>query len=438
MRYQKVILKSAIVLGLLAGASAPAMAAFNQRVIVDTGTGQEIPGGSLSFELPDGTTAPVEEDDDGSLVIVFPGDTAEPGTLIVAVPGQPQRRIAVPMVPGGSDLVIDLPGNRARAVPRGPSDMPGGPDTPRVMINLFGGYGEMFVPPVGAGTLIFGNGEEFAAQTDDRVSGPVGGGSASFPMFGGSGHLDFRYADGSDRASNSTPPGGDIDTGIVFTDFAPSGSTGLFLGNVGLDTAIEREVEHFSVGGGYRHPVGLDGQVGLGFTFQYASTQTDIFARVTSPTFGNDISADYDQSLDDDRITVFFNLDYDGSQTVERGVFFHAGGGLGLDFYDVSLESRQNVICNLCAGPDANFTLLVDDESDGTAFAARGFAGIGVKLGGNLAVSVNGFANHRDKIAQIVNPRTGDDLFVRNQPTAIGFDSGTSYGAFVLLTIGLE
>lgn len=425
---------------MIALMASPAWAVYPQRVTLTGEGASEIPSTSISFNLPDGTAVPVQEDDDddSGLILLFPGDMAEPGTLVVNLPGQPPRRIAVPRVPAGSDLVVDLPRGVAMVVPGGSGDRPGKPGSPRVRLGLLGGYGESFVPPVGAGTLIFGNGEDFAAQTDDKVSGPAGGGTASFPLFGGQGHFAVVYGEGSDGATNSTPAGGNIDTGIVFTDFAPSGSTGLFLGNAGLDTRIARDVESFSIGGGYRHPLDREGVFGAGVSLFYSTTQTDIAASVSSPTFGNDITADYTQSLDDNRFTLFLTLDYDGSQAVEKGFFVTAGGGVGVDFYDVSLESRQSVVCNLCGGADQAFTLEVGDERDGTAFAARGFAGAGFKFGGNVAVSFNGFVEHRDKVAQIVNPRTGDDLFLRNQPTTIGFDSGTSYGGFVLVTIGLE
>lgn len=418
----------------------PAWAVYNQKVILTGEGAEEIPSTSISFTLPDGTAVPVKKDDDedGGLVLVFPGDAAEKGTLIVAIPGQQPRRIAVPMVPPGNDLVIDLPRGIAAVVPSGPGDRGLAPPKPRVTLNFLGGYGDRFAPQVGAGTLIFDNGEEFAAQTDERVNGPVAGGSASFPLFSGSGHFNITYAEGEDRASNATPAGGNIDTGIVFTDFAPSGSTGLFLGNAGLDTNIFRQIEALEIGGGYRHPLDRNAVFNAGLAFTYSLTKTDIAARVTSPTFGDDISADYTQSLDDDRFTVFFTLDYDGSQAVSQGPFVQAGGGIGLDFYDVGLESRQDVLCNLCGGADRDFTINVSDQEDGTAFAARGFAGAGYKFNEKLAISINGFVDHRDKVAQIVNPRTGDDLFVRNQPTAIGFTSGTSYGGYLQLTIGLE
>jgi hypothetical protein len=257
-------------------------------------------------------------------------------------------------------------------------------------------------------------------------------------LFSGLGHINVTYTEGEDRVSNATPAGGNIDTGIVFTDFAPSGSTGLFLGNAGLDTNIFRQIEVLGIGGGYRHPLDRNAVINAGLAFTYSMTQTDIVARVTSPSFGDDISADYTQSLDDNRFTVFLTLDYDGAAAISEGPFVQAGGGVGIAFYDVELESQQDVVCNLCSGADRDFTLTVTDEEDGTAFAARGFAGVGYKFNDKLAISVNGFVDHRDQVAQIVNPRTGDDLFVRNQPTAIGFTSGTSYGGFLQLTIGLE
>lgn len=439
MRTSKAASRVALVLAASLGFTSPAWAVYNQKLIVDTGAGQEVPGSSLVFELPDGTTAPVEEDDDGSLVIVFPDDRAEPGVLVVRLPGQPERRIATPAVPRGSDLVVDLPGNTARAVPRspaGPRDRAGSP--PGVTLRLFGGLRDSFVPSIGAGTLIFDNGEDFAAVTDDRIDGPTGGGTASFPLLGGTATIGGHHFSGDTSASNSTAPGGTTDVGIVGIDFFPSGSTGLFLGNAGLDTRADVEQDETLIFLRYAFDQAFASDslrpfVGLG----YESRKTTMMASVTSPSFPGDIFADYSQRLDSDNALASVGLEYDGAGSGNT-IFLRASGEVGVVFNNDDLSASQSVVCNLCGPPDEAFTISVSDDRSPTSVLLRGSAGIGVNLGGPVRLFVDGGVEHRGKVAGIVNPRTGDDLFVRNQPAAIGYRSGTAYYGVVGLEIVLD
>ena len=411
--------------------STPAWAAYSQKLELTGEGADEIPSTSISFLLPDGTNIPVQEDDDddGGLILIFPGDGAEPGTLVIALPDGTTRTIPVSPPRPGNVLVIDVPRGTARSRPDRPATA--GPGAaPTVNVFLSGGYASMELPPVGAGTLITGAGEEFAAMLGNRMDMPMGSVGLAFPA--GPGMLSFygTYGEGNDRAASSTPAGGNVDVGIVFTDFAPSGSTGLFLGNAGLDVAIRRDADMLRLGGVYNLPFGDNGPQGGLFGragIEYQRVEQSVMATVTSPAFGAAISATYDQQVQDNYVALILGAEYLSRQP--SGLFLTAGVDGLLIHRDAELDSRQTITCTLCVGNDRNFTVAIQDSDKGITFGGRVRLGIGYALSDTVSVSANGFGEYVDKVSQIVNPRTGDDLFLRNQPTAIGTRSATNFGA---------
>jgi len=422
---------------LLLSLPVAAWAVYPQKMVLTGDGANEIPSTSISFLLPDGSSVPVQEDDDGGLILIFPGDSAEPGTLVVTLPDGTTKSIPVRPPRPGDVLVVNVPRGTAGFRPDQPANAgPGAP--PPVTVFIFGGYAGMDLPTVGAGTLITGGGEEFAAMLGNRVDIPFGGAGVAFPAGPGVVTIYGGYGEGSDRAANSTPAGGDVDVGIVFTDFAPSGSTGLFLGNAGLDTMISRDADVLRLGGVYSFPLGDTGPQGGFFGrvgVEYQRIEQSVVATVTSPTFGPAISATYTQNVDDSYVALILGGEYQYREP--GGVFFATGVDGLLINRDADLDSRQAIICTVCAGDDRDFTVTIEDSDSGVTFGARARAEIGLDLGGNSSISVGGFVEYIDKVSQIVNPRTGDDLFVRNQPTAIGTQSATNYGGMVTLRLGL-
>lgn len=428
---------AALAAGLLA-LSTPAWAVYSQKVMLTGEGAREIPTTSISFTLPDGSSVPVrQDDDDGGLVLLFPGDNAEPGTLVVTLPNGTTRSILVRPPGPGNVLVVDVPRGTASSRPDRPATA--GPGSrPPVSIFVNGGYAQMELPPIGAGTLITGGREDFAAHLGDNVGIPFGGGGGSFPAGPGMVTIFGAYGEGKDRAANSTPAGGAVNVGIVFTDRAPSGSTGVFLGNAGLDTHIRRDAQVIRLGGDYVFPLGDNGPKGGFFGrggVEFQRVEQSVTAMVTSPTFGPSISSTYTQQVDDSYLALIVGGLYRSRQ--EGGFFFDIGIDGLLINRDASLDSHQRNICTVCTGADRDFTVTITDKDDGITFGARARAEIGIELGGGTSISVGGFVLYVDKVSQIVNPRTGDDLFVRNQPTAIGTHSATSYGGIVTLRIGL-
>ena len=416
----------------------PALAVYPQRLVLTGDGANEIPSTSISFQLADGSSVPVREDDDGDgLILVFPRDSAEPGTLVITLPGGGTRSIPVRAARPGHILVVDVPRGTAISRPDPPDALtPSG--QPALTFSLRGGYYDLNLPPVGVGTLISGGTEDFAALLGDSVAMPFGGLGVAVATGPGVITLYGDYGEGSDSAANATPSGGGVNVGIVFTDFAPSGSTGLFLGNAGLDTMIARDAQVVRFGGAYTVPlrtVGpnahLFGRIGA----EYQRVEQDVAATLSSPTFGSAISARYDQRVDDRYLALVVGGGYRESQP--GGLFFVIGADGLLVNRDADLVSRQTIVCTLCAAPDRNFILTVEDSDNGITFGARARAEVGLNLGENTTIGIGGFVEYVDALSQIVNPRTGDDLFVRNQPTALRTHSATNYGGLVTLRVGL-
>ncbi|MEZ5709503.1 MAG: hypothetical protein R3E02_08980 [Blastomonas sp.] len=432
--------RSAAVLLLVSPVAA--WAVYPQKVELAGPGAEEIPTGNISFEPSDGSTVTVrddDDDDDGGFALIFPGDRPVPGTLVVRLPDGSVARIPVPAAGPGDKIVVDLPRRTAMAVPdRSPRPSAPG-DSPGIGLTLMGGVMDKEAPPVGAGTLIDGGTEDFAAVTDDKLTVPFGGMGISFPAGSGKLMIFGGYGKGDDKAANSTAAGGAIDVGIVFTDFAPSGSTGLFLGNAGLDTMVDRKVKISQFGGIYTLPVNeyesLERSLNARFGFRWQHMTQQVDAQVTSPTFGNSISSTYDQRVKEDLFTFSLGAEY--ADRPDRGFQFAVGGDALLIHRDAGLRSRQVNICTVCGAQDQNFTIAIDDNDKGVTFGLRGSMSAGIGLGGGLSIGVSGFVEYRNKVSQIANPRTGDDLFVRNQPTAIRTQSATDVGGFIFLQIGI-
>lgn len=86
-----------------------AWAVYRQPVELTTASGEEIPRTSISFSTPTDESVTVEEDeDDPNLIwLVFPGESANSGTLTIDRPEGPVE-ISVPAAGPGEKIVVDL------------------------------------------------------------------------------------------------------------------------------------------------------------------------------------------------------------------------------------------------------------------------------------------------------------------------------------------
>lgn len=427
----------------------PAWAIYNQSAII-TNSGSDVPITKITFTTPSGAEIPVEQDDDDdtALMIVFPGNGPSNGTLIVEREDGSRMRIAVPTVDPGNTIEIDLANGTAKeplfGIDDAFSDL--GKTAPRLGLSIGGMYVGADLPGVGAGTVIgpnFGEegNEEFAAFADSRIDMVLTslafdyqlGESIDGPRLSGI----FAYGWGDDDTSSSIPSDGE-GVGIVYHDFAPSGSTGIFLGPQGLDVSISRELEFWkarlvydqSFGWGFR-----DLELRPRFGAQITHTGQDIVSVAWSPNFGDSVRSTATQELDETIFSLIVGVG--AAQFPKSGTGITAGftADALINLYNRDLNSMQSNICGVCPASDQAFDVIIEDNDDGFSVGAELGAHIGYQLSPKWTVGLQGKAQYLPNVGQIVNTRTGDDLFVRNQPTALGDDDAFSFGVGAFLSL---
>lgn len=437
-------------------AEGPAWAVYNQSGFIANPGASEVPISKITFTTPSGINVPVEEDDDDDRIflILFPGDSPSRGTLIVEREDGSKVQIAVPEGRPGEKLQIDLGRKSAQLVPENTpmSFLPGtGPSKPSWNVSLGGNYASFDLPSVGAGTVIgpnFGEegNEEFLAVRDGRIGVPVVAldfvynyGDADAPRL--SGTLAYGWAD--DTVSGSVAPGTES-VGIVYHDFAPSGSTGAFLGASGLDASIDSQIKFVKARMLYEmqadiffggNPNGPDIRPRVGVMLTHL--EREVTSHVSSPSFGTSIVSDTQQAVEDTNIAVSVGLGYrDGPKDGGAGLI----SGLGVDalayYYTRDLSSIQRNICGVCGSEDQAFDIEISDNDDGIDIGFTGTGYVGYQLPSGLSFGLTGSFLYQNSVGQISNTRTGDDLFVRNQPTALGDGSSFGFSGGVFLGFG--
>lgn len=435
---------SSLAIALLVFVPTSAWAVYPQKIELVGKGAEEIPTANIRFEANDGSVVMVKkDDDDGTIALIFPGDTPVPGSLILPLPDGSTARVAIPVAKPSEKIVLDLPRRSARAIPDRPGpnrSFPVKPSrSPSVTISVIGGVMDTQLPSVGAGTRVSGGTESFAALLDENVAIPFGGVGVSVGLGGGTLDLFGGYGEGNDRAISSIAAGGAVDVAITYTNRSPGNSTGIFLGNRGLDTMINRQADVLKFGGVYSLPLGepnqSNGQINGRIGVEYKRVRQNIDASIISPSFGMNITANYRQRSRDANKSLILGAEY--RQQSDSGFYFVFGADGMLIHRNASLNSVQNIVCTVCAASDRAFTITVTDSNNGITFGGRANAELGFAVSKTVSIGILGFAEYIDEVTQITNPRTGDDLFIRNQPTAIGTRSSRSFGGAVVLRIGL-
>ncbi len=416
----RVSLLFALVFAFITGA---AWAIYGQPVQIIGEDADEIPVQSISFITPDGTEIPVEEDgddDDGAFLILFPGDRSTGGRLIISLPGG-DRIIEVPPVAPGRDLIVDL--DTGTAYPDDArSTLPGGgtPATPSVLIG-YTGVTLTDIPTTGFGTLVESGGEAPVAELDDDIDMDGFDLDLGIPIASGFADHVFgrvsRYSGSDSGEGRLTSSSGDV--AIAYQDFSPTDATGVFLGPAGLDSLIERDIDIFSVKGGlgWEYPFGEGPGTLRPYVFlDYLRIETDIFARVTTPSYA-DIYQETRQSIEQDYTALGVGTTYAYAFS-DRII-----GGAGVNVFAYSTEaqftSEQMNVCGLC-GPGNNFTSLVSDDADDTGFGAGAQLFLEALLTARFSVRSEISYQEAGGLFGLDTPISGNDLFIDNDP--VGFD----------------
>jgi hypothetical protein len=246
------------------------------------------------------------------------------------------------------------------------------------------------VPRVNYGTVIPGaaGSEASIAKSDDTPTGPRFGLGVDVPVTrNGSLGLrgSFQFTD--DDSSASVPVGGQNVAQVYFERF--NGSGGLALGQTGADVKIETKTTQFAFDALYRHnftpmsEVQLTGGLGIGYrrwTMWHEAEQT-------SPTFAGIRS---EAEIDSETHIV--------GPIFEGGVGWRASRWLSLGLTGFVLPgwrhgcgtAEQQNVCNVCATPQRDFTLEIDEHESGFGLVGGLTGQVGVALTDRLQIGVIG------------------------------------------------
>jgi len=217
-------------------------------------------------------------------------------------------------------------------------------------------------PQTGYGTNIT-RGESFVGLTDRSVTGFSLGGEVTAK--GGKWSLGFGYTDVDGSSEAQVAPGGDV-LGIVFNDFADSGSTGLNLGASGMDVRTETDYQAFS--GKITWTPGTVGTIKvwkgkINFGAGVRVENTEHTAEVTTPTF-SDIRSDSVQKINEKVFYLVGHSTFDLiSQDNNSDIGLSITPKLEAGYRTASLDSTQRNICGLCGAADQDFTINIEDKT---------------------------------------------------------------------------
>lgn len=414
--------------------TSPAWAATSMTVVI-TQDQQPVSQARISlFNADTGTQIQAQDDDDDSTAVFL----LDKGRYRVAVDGKDVETITASGT-GSRTVRIAVPSAGApAATPGGGARLP----EPRNSVRIGGGLENRDRAPVGAGVIIEPGRERFAATTDQRERFSAFDIKLNFRLTTDSGiTFEGRIGRGEDSAQTSVAAG-TTPVGIVYHNRAPSGSTGVNLGATGLDAILERDSEYEWFGAGYeRRIAGGDGtgpEIKLGAGLRYEQRRTDIESTVQSTNFSG-ISSTMTQDLNESAISLAVALGMKtevggGDNNDGEGLLFFGDTAFRIEHLDSTLDSLQRNQCNLCGSVDQNFAITISDDDKRWGYGVEAEVGVGYRLKSGLEFGVKGFADYRSDVAGIKNPETGDDLFIRNQPTQIDFSDSFGWGGAVYLS----
>lgn len=281
---------------------------------------------------------------------------------------------------------------------------------------IWGNYGRADVPTTGIGVQRDGPlgtaPEEFAGTTDGRINS-YGGGIA---LTLGSLTFAFDYAEGDGDTVFDIPANTGIDSGIVYGQLSPEGSSGIIT-PFGLQGQTRVEYTEWSLKASMPFHQGTLGEksrfVLSGFT-RYTHSERDYRQSATySGTGGNGFVFRFDQTRDQSVNDDIFELGIKGQLVCDWGGGVHpwisalAGGY----YYDSSLNSMEVNSNNFSAPGDRNFRVDISDSRDGLGFHGSVGAGLSFDVAPNISLGLGGSYDYRSKAGSIFNPNSGDQVF---------------------------
>lgn len=293
---------------------------------------------------------------------------------------------------------------------------------------------DLYKPPQSGYGVNISNGEKFVGKTDNKLTGEHFEGQLEFSVDDGIAPFDaspwllkLKYSD-LDGSSAAQLQAGSDTVGIVFHDRAPSGSTGLALGANGLDVRTSTSHTDFTARAGIRlhssSPTKDGFNTNVDFHLGFSTQDTKHTSHITTPAFP-DITSNASQDISNDyyfaETQVSVNR-YVGSAAI---VGFEAAAGIGA--VNSGLKSSQVNQCGGCTPSDQMFSINIDDKGSKEYLSLKAGITAKVPLSGGVNATLGGHAYWNSATGYAKNPETGDDLFIRNEPTRLDYDDASGY-----------
>lgn len=426
--------------------AAPAWAATSTSIVV-TSNGETLPRSSIQlFNAETGAQVRMEEEDDDRVAALF---LLDGGRYRVVVNGETVREISVSGT-GSQRFTIDVPPRLAgpAAPPEGltPADERRVADAMRFEDEIFAewdektrhlvvhaGVGELDAP-TGAGTGFqrpSGGVETFAGRNADTIRMHTLG-LVLFPLayrewlLSGS----VLHGEGDERSEGRVPDGTNIDTGFVYSDFSPGGSTGVNIGDRGLDWITSTEAETLNLKIKAVHA--LSGPVSWFLFADYLNSRRQYDSAAMAEVFGETLTQMRSQKVTDDLIGGGAGLQVDQRM---GGVQIGGWTSAGLFHRSSDLRASEHNVCPLCGPQDADFTLNFDDSDDGVTWAAAVGVYLAIPVTPNVAIGVGADAAYIDEVGAVFNPSSGDQVYVDGLSTRLTTTDALSYNFRVGLRV---
>jgi uncharacterized protein YciI len=223
------------------------------------------------------------------------------------------------------------------------------------------------------------------------------------------------YGEGDETTRGQIPAGGAIDTGFVYGGLSPNGSSGVAIGNRGLDWRLSTDVDLINA------KVKMVYRANSFFQpFVFADLlQTERFysGEASSEVFGETLSQERSQKIDEWMIGVGAGLQFD--RTLGNGLQYGGWASGGVFLRSTELDASERNICPLCAMPQRDFMLEFRDEDDGTSFSGAAGAFVAWPLSDRIRIGVGADATWIDEVGGVFNPHSGDQVFFDGRRTEL-------------------
>lgn len=419
-----------------------AFAVYGQQVVIQSGDASALQGATLSFTTAAGEAVPVtiEEEADGRITatIQFSGDRrggqSERGTLVVLDNGE-STSFALPPARVDEYLLVGLETGNVSMLTLSPG-MAAAPATPGWTLGIGGFASDLTTPEIGtSGVISEGGSESFILRGVDSVD-LTGvnvslsrnlGGQRNAKMFGA-----FQSGTGDDQTTADVPTM-TTNTALVFTDFI-QGVTGIGVFPVGVQSSLDVDVDVTQFRFGYQFDFRQTPESRLTARFygQYGEMEIEQNSTDTliDPAFGGqNPSATRNQELEQTEIDVYAGLRY--TRDINDVAAWFIEGGPIVRVLDADWTSTERVQCAICGAPLIDNTVERSASESGTSVGGQASLGLDFNLGENTVLEFEAYYRGGMDNAAPINPQSGDDLAVLNQPTFLSTDTSAEFGGRV-------